>query len=195
MKTRLSIVLTIALLCSGLAAPGVAASPLMSGLGHMSATSFTPVGAGPISGWWWMRSAAYSDSGIWRFVAFDRDVIKPGKPLHIVLTPLVTQAAGGGSGWIARIKVKVTLTCGTSTSTMVNTKIMTKNPFPLRTTADSAGVGYQNYAYLTVARSKFKCDNGLLKVIVTRDPTYKSHGFRPHVAINSDAAQLYWYTP
>jgi hypothetical protein len=159
----------------------------------MSATSFTPVGDGPIAGWYWMRSANYSDSGTWRFANFDRDVLTSSRPLYLFITPLVTQAASGGSGWRARIRVKVTLTCGSSTGTLVDSKITTTNPFPLKTTASSGGVGYQNYASLTINKSKFKCDNGLLKVVITRDSAYTSNGYRPHVAIADSAVTAYWF--
>jgi len=166
-RIRLSILLVLGTLVCGLAAPTVAAGPLPSGLGNMAATSFTPVGAVQNGDWYWMRAADYSDSGTWQFASFDRDVLTNSNPLHIVLTPLVTQAASGGAGWNARIRVKVTLTCGSSTGTLYDAKKTTTNPFPLKTTASSGGVGYQNFASLTVNKSKFKCDNGLLKVVIT----------------------------
>jgi hypothetical protein len=194
MRYRLSLLLVLGTLVFALAAPAASAGPLPSGLGSMAASSFTPVGDGPIDGWYWMRSSAYSDSGTWRFDSFDRDVLTSSQPLHLVITPLVTQAASGGAGWNARIRVKVLLTCGTSTGTLADAKITTRNPFPLRTTASSGGVGYQNFASLTVSKSKFKCDNGALKVVITRDSTYKSSGYRPHVAVNESAVTAYWFT-
>jgi hypothetical protein len=192
-RIRLSLLLVVGVLVGGLAAPTVAAGPLPSGLGTMAATSFSAVGDGPVEGWYWMRSANYADSGTWRFENFDRDLLTSSQPLYLFITPLVTQGASGGAGWNARIRVKVTLTCPTSTGTLIDSKITTMNPFPLKTTASTGGVGYQNFASVTVSKSKFKCDNGLLKVVITRDPTYKSSGYRPHVAVQEAAVTAYWF--
>jgi hypothetical protein len=194
MRSRFVLSLTVGCLVFAICAPSAAAGPLPSGLGTMAATSFSPVGDGPIDGWYWMRSATYVDSGTWRFADFDRSVLSSSNPLVVYLTPLVTQAASGGSGWSARIKVKVTQQCASTVVTLANRTIQTTNRFPLKTTASTGGVGYQNYASFTVSKSVFKCATGTVFVVVTRDSTYKVSGYRPHVGINQDAVTLHWYT-
>jgi hypothetical protein len=192
-RFRLSIVLVVGVAVAMGAQP-VAAGPLPSGLGTMSTSSFTPVASGPIAGWYWMRSSSFADSGTWRFADFDRRVLSSSNPLVIVLTPLVTQAASGGAGWKTRIKVKVTQACGSRVNSLTTRSVTTTNPFPLRTTASSGGVGYQNFASFTISKSAFKCDTGTVYVVVTRDPSYRISGYRPHVAIRDDAVVLHWYT-
>ena len=183
------------LLAAGLqpAPKAVAVTSVPGHIAPLTATSFNMVGGNLISGWYWMRSPGYTDAATWTFSGFNPTAML-GQRVFFTLSPLVTQAASGGAGWTARLKATVFYDHSAGTVHWAQS-VTTMNPFPLRTVADSSGLGYQNFGSFVLSGSYFRKGAGTLRVEVRRDPMYSLSGYHPHVALNSDSLKVYYTQP
>jgi len=193
---------------TGFLAVGVTAAVLIAAAGPSTAVApppathivqlqpkvFTTSVTGTIAGWYWMRSSTYSDTATYTFSAFDPAALGLDHSLTIYLAPLVTNKTSGGAGWDARVRVAVTYVFSGGSKTWAYS-VMLINPFPPQSTLSSGGVGYQTYGSLKLAQSKFGSGAGSLEIQITRDSTYVTSGFHPHVAVNAGAVSIWYLTP
>jgi len=190
----LAVAITTAVLIAAAGPSTAVPPPPATQVVQLQPSVFTTSVTGPILGWYWMRSATYSDTATYSFSAFDPAVLSLDHKMTVYLAPLVTNAESGGAGWGARIKVLVTYLY-TGGSKIWTSKVTLANPFPIQSTLSSGGAGYQTYGSLTLAQSKFTHGPGSLKIQITRDSTYVTSGFHPHVAMNAGALSIWYRTP
>ena len=141
-----------------------------------------------------MRSPSYSDTALYQFDSFDPNALSYDRKMAVMVAPLVTNTTSGGAGWGTRLHVMVTYVY-TGGSRVWNYHVTVANPFPLRSSLDSGGVGYQAYGKLTLTKSQFTHGTGSLRIQVTRESTYVIYGFHPHVAVNRGAVSVWYLTP
>lgn len=183
----------LGLLFSAFLASATALTPHPPARAIQVPAAFTVNLSSAISGWFWMRSTAYTDQATWTVANFDPSVLPSASSLFVVMAPLVTNTASGGAGWETKIRVALTYKAPGHAARVVTHTESLDNPFPFRSTVNSSGVGYQTYDDWKVARTFFNHGPGRLTIEVTRDPGATSYGFRPHVAVNAGALQL-WYS-
>jgi hypothetical protein len=157
-------------------------------------SGFAVDASGPIAGWYWMRSTTYSDTATYRFDTFNPSALGYDHKMSVFMAPLVTNTISGGAGWSARVHVTVTYVY-TGGSKAWTYHVTLTNPFPLRSSLDSGGIGYQTYGTLKLNQSQFTHGAGSLRIQVTRDSTYTKYGFHPHVAVNTGAVSIWYLTP
>jgi hypothetical protein len=125
-----------------------------------------------ISGWYWLRDADYAAYGEWECQGLATD-----KDATINLQALVTNEAGGGSGYSS--PVRVTYTNPASDRSQI-VQVYLQNPLPEPSPADSHGVGYPTTGYLVVPRAYLGA-GGALRIRLERfSPN------RYHVAVNAN---------
>jgi hypothetical protein len=124
-----------------------------------------------ISGWYWLRDANSAAYGEWdcQGLAADQDVT-------INLQTLVTNQAGGGSGYSSPVKVTYTNPTSDQSQTV---QVYLQNPLPEPGPADSHGAGYPTTGYLVVPRAYLGAGGGL-RIRLER---VSSHPY--HVAVNA----------
>jgi len=190
----LAVGVTTAVLIAAVGPSTAVAPPPATHVVQLQPGVFTTSVTGAIAGWNWLRSATYSDTATYTFSTFDPAVLSFDHKLGVYLAPLVTNKTSGGAGWGARIHVAVTYGFSEGSKTWTYDVTLT-NPFPLQSTLSSGGTGYQTYGSLTLAESKFAGGPGSLKIQITRDSTYITSGFHPHVAVNAGAVSIWYRTP
>lgn len=192
-RALLAVAITTALLITTVGA-AVALTPYPStDVAQLTLTSAVTDAGRPIVGWNWMRSPSYSDEASYLFDDFDPAVLSYDRKMAVVLAPLVTNQTNGGAGWSARVHVTVTYTYPGGSRTW-NYHVTATNPFPLRSSLHSGGVGYQTYGKLTLTKSQFTHGAGSLLVQVSRDSAYSTYSFHPHVAVNKGAVSVWYLT-
>lgn len=193
-RALLAVMVTAAVLVTTVGA-AIAVTPYPSNrVVQVPLSGFTTNVSGSIAGWYWMRSASFGDTATYRFASFDPAVLSYDRKMAVMVAPLVTNETSGGSGWSARVHVTVTYTYAGG-SRVWNYHVTASNPFPLKSSLDSGGVGYQAYGKLTLTKSQFTHGPGTLRIQVSRDAAYHVSGFHPHVAVNSGAVSLWYLTP
>jgi hypothetical protein len=195
-RALLAVVVTAALLVTTVGT-SVALTPYPSNqVVQLAPGAFTPDGP-ELSGWYWLRGA-YTEKATYAFPGFNPSVLTHSQKLAILFAPLVTNKASGGAGWGARIHVTVTYTpSGGGGAHSWNYHVMLNNPFPLQSSMDSStgGAGYQTYGKLTLTKSQFTHGVGTLVIKVSRDSSYTTYGFHPHVAVNAAAVSAWYIAP
>ena len=129
-----------------------------------------------ISGWYWLRDAAYAAYGEWHCngLAADRDVA-------VSLQTLVTDTASGGAGYSSPVKLTYT---NPTRDASESVQIYLQNPLPEQTATNGRGVGYQTTGYLIIPRS-YVGDGGALYIRIER---FKPN--TPHVAVNAQTVSF-----
>ena len=193
-RALLAATVTTALLLTTVAGAIAVTPHPASHLVQLPPGAFTAPGGGSIQGWYWMTSPSYSDKAVYQFDGFDPSALSFDRKLAVMVAPLVTNTTSGGSGWGARLHVTVTYGY-TGGSRVWNYHVLVTNPFPLQSSLDSGGVGYQAYGKLTLNKSQFTHGVGSLRIQVTREASYVTSGFHPHVAVNATALSVWYLTP
>lgn len=138
--------------------------------GKAGAVSFTSNGD-QISGWHWLRSGGQSATWVFR----TRDFAGASK-VYLNFAPLVTNQAGGGSGFGTTVKVTIE---GSRTMTMT---IPATNPYMPQDPQGSGGLGYQCYGHSgMISPALYAGVNELRVTIQYPFPTGR------HVAVSRDA--------
>ncbi len=141
------------------------------------ADSFNQPAGTANAGWYWLRDQAHQASGQWTFQG-----LNPGMPATLVLDLLVTNKAGGGSGFSTPIEVTLINPANNSQKTLQH--VIAQNLLFTQDQNNSNGAGYQTYASLALDAGLID-DQGNLIVRIARLPDATSH-----VAVNQHSAAI-----
>ena len=124
-----------------------------------------------ISGWYWLRDDNYAAVGQW-----DCRGLPTGRDLTIYLATLVTNKAGGGSGYSSPVKITYINPTSHLTQTI---QVYLQNQFAEQVPANSQGAGYPTTGYFVIPKAYIDSTGGLFVQLERFKPnTY-------HVAVNA----------
>ena len=140
------------------------------------------------NGWTWIRSSG--QSATYSFTVAGLQAVK-GSSLYLNLTGLVTNGAGGGSGYSTL--VKFTVSNGTKTGVI---GVQLTNPFRPIDPQNSGGLGYQAYGNAVVSSTYWKGAQ-TLTLTYTYPPNPHAPTSAPlyHVALNQSGMTLAYSSP
>ena len=182
-RLRRIVVLAVALVL--VSASGAAARSTqrhVAGTLHtLQASSYTSNGDS-ISGWNWLRAPGNNAS--WTFDVSGLQTAKRGT-VYLNLNPLATRGVSGGSGWSGSLSLTL---AGNKVKKAV---ISAVNPFRPRSSANSAGVGYQAYGSVAIPSGVYR---GATTITITAVRSKSSVVRDIHLASKQDAAVIAYLT-
>ena len=131
------------------------------------ADSFNQSGGNLVVGWYWLRESAGQAYGEWTFTG-----LNPAGQATLVFDLLVTNGAGGGSGY--SMPFELTLINPSDNTQKTLRHVMAQNLFFVQEAANSKGVGYQTYGSIALQASLIDARGNLI-VRVARLPDADNH--------------------
>jgi hypothetical protein len=130
-----------------------------------------------VANWYWLRDTAHQAYSQWSFSG-----LNPAAPATLVFDLLVTNKAGGGSGFSMPIEVTLINPANNAQKTLQH--VIAQNLLFTQDPDNSNGAGYQTYASIAL-EAGFIDDQGNLIVRVTRPPDATNH-----LAVNQSSAAI-----